>query len=193
MNERKTSSNPDTSSDVIPEPKEDSISQTTALKPDERTPDVNKVSLDREDGVKTLGVSWNPRSDTINFEAKSNNTELYTKCIILSNISRLFDPLGLASAVTIKARIELQDIWKKKKFDWDDPLPREAQQSWKMLFSEIKRLKTVQFPRCLQPERPTGLPESHVFSDASIFAYGAAAYNLGQKCCNTPLPKSMLN
>ena len=107
---------------------------------------------------------------------KSNNTELYTKRIILSNISRLFDPLGLASAVTIKARIELQDIWKTKKFDWDDPLPREAQQSWKMLFSKIERLKTVQFPRCLQPERPTGLPELHVFSDASILAYGAAAY-----------------
>jgi hypothetical protein len=79
LNERKNSSNPDTSSDVIPEPKEDSISQTTALKPDERTPDVDKVNLDREDGVKTLGVSWNPKSDTINFEVKSNNTELYTK------------------------------------------------------------------------------------------------------------------
>jgi hypothetical protein len=124
LSARKTPSNPDTPSDVLPEPKEDPISQATALKPDERTPDVNKVSLDREDGVKTLGVSWNPRSDTINFEVKSNITELYTKRIILSNISRLFDPLGLASAVTIKARIELQDIWKTKKFDWDNPLPQ---------------------------------------------------------------------
>jgi hypothetical protein len=94
LNERKNASDPDTSSDVIPEPKEDSFSQTTALKPDERISDVDKVNLDREDGVKTLGVSWNPKSDTINFEVKSNNTELYTKRIILSNISRLFDPLG---------------------------------------------------------------------------------------------------
>ena len=31
--------------------------ENTITKPDEESPDANKVSLDREEGVKTLGVS----------------------------------------------------------------------------------------------------------------------------------------
>ena len=126
--------------------------------------------------MKALGVSWNPRTDTINFQVKLSEKEIYTKRSILSNISRLFDPLGLASVVTIKARIALQGIWKMKKFGWDDPLPKEMQSNWRKLFAEIANLNTVQFPRCLQPPCVHGSPELHVFADASIFAYGAAAY-----------------
>jgi hypothetical protein len=140
------------------------------------SPDENQVSLDGEPGVKTLGVSWKPTTDTINFEVKLSAKEPYTKRVILSNISRIFDPLGLASVVTIKARIALQEIWKMKKFEWDDPLPKEMQLAWKRLFAEIGDLKTVQIPRCLQPPSPIGSPELHVFADASILAYGAAAY-----------------
>ena len=44
------------------------------------------------------------------------------------------------------------------------------------MFAEIEDLKTVQFPRCLQPPSIFGSPELHVFADASILAYGAAAY-----------------
>ena len=58
-----------------------------------------------------------------------NATKL-TKSAVLSNILRLYDPIGLASAVTIKARIALQDIWRAKDYDWDDPLPDEMGQRW---------------------------------------------------------------
>ena len=154
----------------------DSASSNTVSLSKEESPAVSNVNLDGEGGVKTLGVSWNPNTDTINFEVKSSETKSYTKRVVLSNISRLFDPLGLASAVTIRARIALQEIWKMKKFDWDDPLPKESQQSWQRLFDDIEKLRTVQFPRCLQPEGSFGSPELHLFADASILAYGAAAY-----------------
>jgi ribonuclease HI len=107
---------------------------------------------------------------------KLNEKEPYTKRVILSNISRIFDPLGLASVATIKARIALQEIWKMKKFEWDDLLPKEMQLTWRKLFTEIEDLKTVQFPQCLQPPSAFGSPKVHVFADASILAYGAAAY-----------------
>ena len=138
--------------------------------------DANQISLDGEQGVKTLGVSWNPTTHTINFQVKLSDKEFYTKRIILSNISRLFDPLGLTLVVTIKARIALQEIWKMKKFEWDDPLPKEMPLAWRTLFAEIQDLNTVQFPRCLQPPSIHGTPELHVFADASVMAYGAAAY-----------------
>ena len=145
-------------------------------KPIEDPSDANQVHLDGEQGVKALGVSWNPSTDTINFQVKLSEKEIYTKRNILSNISRFFDPLGLASVVTIKARIAPQGIWKMKKFGWDDPVPKEMQSNWRKLFPEIANLNTAQFPRCLQPPCVHGSPELHVFADASIFAYGAAAY-----------------
>jgi hypothetical protein len=143
---------------------------------EEEKHEANDVSLDKEKGVKTLGVSWNPNEDTIYFQIKFKRTDVYMKRTILSNISRLFDPLNLAAAVTIKARIALQEIWKMKNIGWDDPLPTKLQLAWEKLFDEIEDLTTVQFPRCLQPKDSLGLPELHVFADASILAYGAVAY-----------------
>ena len=142
----------------------------------ESNPDTSTVSLDGEEGAKTLGVVWKPRKDVLSFASKEVKVEKLTKRSILSNISKLYDPLGLASAVTIKAKVALQEIWKSKQFDWDDLLPKETGDTWKGLFEEIENLKEVEFPRCLRPEIVVGSPELHVFSDASQTAYGAVAY-----------------
>ena len=65
----------------------------------------NEVNLDGEEGIKTLGVKWNPQSDKFSFSVKKiNNEEALTKRTALSRISRVFDPLGLVSVITIKAR-----------------------------------------------------------------------------------------
>ena len=99
--------------------------------------DTNQINLDVEQ-VKTLRLSWNPTTDTKNFQVKLSDKEFFTKQIILSNISRLFDPLGLASVVTIKARIALQKIGKMKKFEWNDSLPKEMQLVWKSCLRKSK-------------------------------------------------------
>ena len=48
--------------------------------------------------------------------------------------------------------------------------------TWEKLFAEIEELRSVQFTRCLQPQSAVDLLELHVFADASILAYGPAAY-----------------
>ena len=136
------------------------------------------VTMDGEKGVKTLGVGWNPRTDVLSFAVKETTTGKFTKRTILSNISKLYDPLGLASAVTIKAKIALQNIWRSKHYDWDDLLPDDMVELWRNLFREIQSLKAVEFPRCLQPECVSGLSQLHVFADASGSAYGGVAYLL---------------
>ena len=137
---------------------------------------ISIVNLDGEEENKTLGVVWNPRTDVIGFASREVKVEILTKRTVLSNISKLYDPLGLASPVTIKVRIALQDVWKAKQFDWDDHLPDDTSETWKKLFKEIESLKNVEFPRCLQPTEVSGPSELHVFSDASKAAYGAVAY-----------------
>ena len=124
------------------------LSQVSLKKPDEEksvesTAVPTAVHLDREKGVKTLGVGWNPQTDVISFKVKEPNVAKLTKRVVVSNISRLYDPLGLASAVTIKARIALQHIWRAKNFDWGDPLPDETRVRWQALFKEIQGLQTL--------------------------------------------------
>ena len=102
------------------------------------------VNLDGEEGGnKTLGVLWNPKRDVIGFASKEETIDRLTKRTVLSNISKLYDPLGLASAVTIKARIALQNVWKAKQFDWDDPLSKDMSETWKKLFKEFESLRFV--------------------------------------------------
>ena len=141
---------------------------------------VKEVNLDGErKHIKTLGVGWNPSSDALNFTVKDLRLNgKVTKRTVSSKISQIYDPLGLASAVTMRARVALQEIWKMKKFDWDDPLPEEMKNMWIKLFADIERLKHVEFPRCLKPSITTGPSELHVFADASISAYGEVAYLL---------------
>lgn len=138
------------------------------------------INLDGERGqIKTLGVGWNPQTDTVNFTVKDLQfSGEFTKRSVLSKISQIYDPLGLASAVTIKARVALQDIWRSKHLDWDDPLPEENKDLWRNLFEDIKKLKGVEFPRCLKPSITSGPSQLHVFTDASINAYEAVAYLL---------------
>jgi len=45
-----------------------------------------------------------------------------TKRGVLSLIARLFDPLGLLSPVTFRAKHIMQKIWRAQ-ISWDDPLP----------------------------------------------------------------------
>lgn len=135
----------------------------------------SEVNLDSED-VKTLGVCWNPSNDTVKFVVEKINMERLTKRTVLSKISTLFDPIGLASVVTIKARIAMQDIWRCKQLDWDDHLPSEMVRTWKEIFQELEELNGKEFPRCLKPSDAVGAPEMHIFADASGKAYGAVAY-----------------
>ena len=159
------------------------LSQVSLKKPDEEksvesTAVPTAVHLDGEKCVKTLGVGWNPQTDVFSLAVKEPSVAKLTKRVVLSNISRLYDPLGLASALTIKARIALQDILRAKNFDWDDPLPDETRVRWQTLFEEIQGLRTLEFPRYLQPENVSGHSELHLFADASGAAYGAVTYLL---------------
>ena len=141
---------------------------------DVKTPNVD---LDSCQNLKTLGVSWDPTTDSIHFQVKDLDSATLTKRAVLSWMSMLYDPLGLASVVTVRCRIAMQEIWKLK-LDWDDPLPAEICNIWKSLFIDLQKLETVRIPRCMKPENTEGIPELHVFADASILAYGSVAYLL---------------
>ena len=115
-------------------------------------------------------------------KARSHGTEAaipttITKRMILSQINRVYDPLGLASPVTVRAKILMRQLWTaEESLDWDDPIPEKQRDNWLEFFQDLRNMDFVIFPRCLKPLGTIGPPILIIFSDGSDNAYGACAY-----------------
>lgn len=66
---------------------------------------------DERDVVKILGLRWVPERLQFESEIVYNSK---TKREILSSISKLFDPFGLASPTVVRAKLIMQRIWQLK-------------------------------------------------------------------------------
>ena len=129
--------------------------------------------------VNILGLVWDTANDNLSLAQKffSLDHSSATKHEVLQQSSKVLDPLGFTSPITIRAKLLLQQLWQKK-LPWDDPLPSEHQQLWQTLLHDLQQLHTISIPRCYwKNESSTDAPvELHIFCDASTKAYGAVAY-----------------
>lgn len=141
------------------------------------------VSCDQEnfdfkqvESTKTLGLGWNPRKDKFLFQSKITHsaTSDMTKREFLSEISKLYDPLGWISPLTIKLKILFQDVWKTK-IQWDEPIPTEIKKEWDKIKNDIIIINEIEIPRWLQTRQYDTI-ELHGFSDASTKAYACVIY-----------------
>ena len=66
----------------------------------------------------------------------------------------------------------------QKKLAWDDPVPEEELQFWKLWLAEPQTLQEFSVDRCFKPETfgEPSMTELHHFSYASKGGYGAVAY-----------------
>lgn len=134
--------------------------------------------LDSDITVNLLGLKWNTCTDMIALvqrDIKCNDNTPVTKRNILQGASRLYDPLGWLSPITIRAKLLLQELWKKQ-VAWDESLDCDFQSRWCQLAADVEEAANIVLPRRyfdLSSNQPICL---HVFADASIKAYGAVAY-----------------
>ena len=100
-----------------------------------------------------------------------------TRKIVLSNVMKVFDPMGLLSPIILCAKLLLRETWNVEGLGWDDHLPRKEADDWLRFLRSLLELNDIEIPRSLWPEGEVeGLPMLVVFSDGSISAYGVAAY-----------------
>ncbi|XP_062708860.1 uncharacterized protein LOC134288330 [Aedes albopictus] len=129
-----------------------------------------------ETAIKTLGLAWEPATDVFRFTFPSFNwTAMITKRIVVSDVSRLFDPLGLVGPVIIQAKIFIQELWKQS-CGWDDPLSPELQEQWQEYRRNLAGLENLTVPRWVGTGGHATAIELHGFCDASNKAYGACFY-----------------
>ena len=68
-------------------------------------------ALDSDVNVRILGLRWNPTKNEMSFaERNIPILEVVTKRTILRYSSQIYDPLGLLSPVTVRAKILLQEL-----------------------------------------------------------------------------------
>lgn len=107
------------------------------------------VSLDNTETrtLKVLGLKWDPISDTFLFEIKPSDQPC-TKRSILSEIARIFDPLGFLSPITIQAKCLIQTLWTLG-CTWDQTPPNEIINTWNTYRDQLSSLTNLKIPRQL--------------------------------------------
>lgn len=71
----------------------------------------NTLEIDRSMAIKALGLLWFPQADKFMFKIPVlHELILITKRAVVSEMSRLFDPIGLLAPVVINAKMFVQTL-----------------------------------------------------------------------------------
>jgi len=128
----------------------------------------------KSETIKTLGIQWEPSTDQFSFSIDPRPVTTPTKRSVLSEVSRLFDPLGWLSPTVIVGKMLIQKLWVCG-IDWDSPLPPNLEEEWQKFNTDLVNVNQLRIPR-YTAVHPESLVELHGFSDASENAYGAVVY-----------------
>ncbi|XP_063989941.1 uncharacterized protein LOC135169136 [Diachasmimorpha longicaudata] len=140
-------------------------------------PDAIHQQLQLDDGstLKTLGVYWDAQADSITYTVKPvPSGERVTKRTIMSEVAKIYDPLGLLGPVIQTAKTIIQKLWKSS-LSWDESIPSSIHTEWNAYCAELNQLNEISFPRKICPSKGKEL-QLHGFSDASEVGYGACIY-----------------
>ncbi|GFU47021.1 integrase catalytic domain-containing protein [Nephila pilipes] len=124
--------------------------------------------------VKTSGMLWGSSADTFSYKVTVNTNSSFTKRDVLSDIVRIYDPLGFLGPFITKAKIFMQQLWLLK-IDWHEKLPSNTAMQWKTLITFLPDLELIKIPRFILHNSVTSIILCS-FSDASSKAFGAVIY-----------------
>ena len=125
---------------------------------------------------RALGVSWFVETDKFGFKVFAKERP-FTRRGILSVVSSVYDPLGMAAPFILPAKLLLQDLCRKG-LGWDDEIPNNHLARWRTWLRDLSKLSQITVERCIKPTNSGGMVscQIHHFCDASQSAYGAVSY-----------------
>ena len=125
---------------------------------------------------KALSIQWNIPDDSFTFNIQVNRRPL-TKIKMLSIISSVYDPLGLASPFVLEGR-QLPQTLCNKHVQWDAVAGPELRKDWERWEQKLKGVENIHISRCIKPHMFGEIVETslHHFSDASEQGYGQCSY-----------------
>ncbi|XP_066585556.1 uncharacterized protein [Prorops nasuta] len=131
--------------------------------------------LNLDNKLKTLGITLNATSDNICYTPNCIKIDgKITKRLVLSEIAKIFDPLGLLSPIILHLKHMMQTIWQAG-LDWDESLPQDIHTGWMRFVDQWGLMGPVLFDRKLLINECQKF-QLHGFCDASNIGYGACVY-----------------
>ena len=97
-----------------------------------------------------LGVRWNIETGMLEFRVSLKDKPL-TRRGLLSLLSSVYDPLGLAAPFMLEGRKIIQQLWLENK-GWDDRISENSQEEWYSWINKLESLKGIKISRCLKPK-----------------------------------------
>ncbi|GFY60137.1 uncharacterized protein TNIN_392511 [Trichonephila inaurata madagascariensis] len=106
-------------------------------------------TIEDDQPVKILGIAWwLPDVDKFTFTTTVNETDVWTKQKVLSEIAKIFCPLGWLAPSVIISKIFLQELWSHY-LSWDEELPDSLSRQRRILQEQLPLLTNIKIPRCL--------------------------------------------
>ena len=158
-----------------------SRSVLSAVSTADRSKQIKNLDFDKETlpPERALGIFWHVEEDFFGFDVDMNrlSTMPRTRRGILSAISSIFDPLGLACPFIMAAKIILQEL-SRLRIGWDQEVPLRFQRAWNKWLRHLPLLSHFKVRRCLKSLSlgKVDVVELHHFADASEKGYGTASY-----------------
>lgn len=129
------------------------------------------------ESTKTLGLRWHPTKDEFQFQLKidlTSPTTKYTKRKLLSDISKIFDPLGWLAPITTTLKLLFKQVWLSN-IQWDDELPSKIILEWEKIKFDLINIESFRIPRWYHTNQ-CDIIQLHGFCDASIKAFACVIY-----------------
>ena len=121
-----------------------------------------------------LGLPWNKTDDQIAVQFQKSDFSTPTKREVLSNIAKIYDPLGVVSPMSLVGKMLYREICDRK-IPWDKQLPSDLIAKWLVWQNELP--DKVEFPRSLVNFREDiNDTKLHAFGDASGKGVAAAVF-----------------
>lgn len=103
------------------------------------------IPTDLSTSTKLLGIRWNHPTDNFYYSFTSSSV-VSTKRQLLSQIARLFDPIGWLSPLVIKAKLIMQSLCQSGP-GWDDPIPDQIKTLWHEYCLDVVGICNLEIPR----------------------------------------------
>ncbi|XP_033118371.1 uncharacterized protein LOC117117984 [Anneissia japonica] len=125
---------------------------------------------------KALGIRWDVQNDAFGFNVSVKHVPK-TRRGVLSALSSVFDPLGFVAPFTLKGKLIVQQLVRRR-VGWDDPAPDDLLSKWELWQNELIHLEELKIRRCLRKDEfgDVVTQDLHHFADASEVGYGVASY-----------------
>lgn len=125
--------------------------------------------------IKALGLHWCPKTDSFVYKVTLSSKPPNTKRQILSEISKIYDPLQYLAPIIVVAKLVMQELWSLKT-DWDELVPSDFLKRWINYRDSLLQISVISIPRILIESSSIKNLQLHLFADSSEKAYGCCAY-----------------